>query len=445
MPKITKRLVEALEPGDADELCWCSELRGFGVRVFTSGVKSFIVQYRNKAGATRKITLGRFGPLSVEQARTMALKTLADVAHGEDPSMERKTYRKSMTVAELCTAYIDAAEKGFVQGRRGLPKKASTLYTDKGRIERHIKPQLGRKKLVDLKPADIERFKQAVASGKTAADVKTGPHGRAIVAGGRGTATRTLGLLGSILSYGVRMGALERNPAQGIEKFAYRQNKTLLTPAHYQVLGTVLSRLEQRRDAKGLAVHNASLVACIRLIALTGLRLSEAQGLRWAEVDFDNACLRLGDTKTGASLRPLGKPARDLLQRLKSSETADKTFVFPSATGKSHTVAVPKFWRNHVQKAVAERAKAQKIDPLDHLTLHGLRHSFAGTAESLGLTIPTIAALLGHSLGGVTGGYILKRLDAALIAAADQAAESVDEAMGAMLHSTSDEAGAPAC
>lgn len=83
-------------------------------------------------------------------------------------------------------------------------KKESTLATDKGRIERHIKPLLGSKRIGELSRADIEKFMRDVAAGKTTVDEETKKRGRAIVEGGKGTATRTVGLLGGIMSFACR-------------------------------------------------------------------------------------------------------------------------------------------------------------------------------------------------------------------------------------------------
>jgi integrase len=192
-----------------------------------------------------------------------------------------------------------------------------------------------------------------------------------------------------------------------------------LTADQYRVLGMTLDTVA------GDERHNRGAVACIRLIALTGLRLGEAQGLRWDDVDISARTLRLHDGKTGESVRPLGQPACELLRSL----PRHGQFVFPAATGAGHSQAVPKFWREKLLPKATKIAEENGLEPLDGLDRHALRHSFAGTAEELGMTLPTIAALLGHSLGGVTAGYVLKRLDATLIASADRVSSRIDAMM----------------
>ena len=86
---------------------------------------------------------------------------------------QRFLERNAITVGDLCREYLEKAEAGLIIGRKGLPKKASTLEIDRGRIARHIIPLLGNKPLKDLTSADVKRFLEAVTSGKTAANVKT--------------------------------------------------------------------------------------------------------------------------------------------------------------------------------------------------------------------------------------------------------------------------------
>jgi Phage integrase, N-terminal SAM-like domain len=159
---------------------------------------------------------------------------------GADPAEEKQQGRKAKTVAELCDGYLEASEAGRVLTRRKLRKKASTLATDKGRVERHIKPLLGNLKVAAVSRLDIERFNNQVSEGATAARVKTGKHGLARVTGGRGTATRTLALLGVIFSYAVRQGLRADNPAHGIEKHAYKERQRRATDGEYAALGEAL-------------------------------------------------------------------------------------------------------------------------------------------------------------------------------------------------------------
>ncbi|MGE0213656.1 MAG: Arm DNA-binding domain-containing protein, partial [Parvibaculaceae bacterium] len=198
MPKLTKAIVDAAQLREKQYTIWCSDLRGFGVYVHPTDRRTYFVDYRTADGARRRMTIGKHGVITTEQARKLAIETLGGVVlQKADPLLERKTRRKSLTVAELCDQYMKAARKGLVLGRRRYPKKASTIEFDGGRVERHIKPLLGSKLVIDLTRADIIKFLRDVSVGKTAVRNRSGKNGaRVLVTGGVGTAARTTGFLG---------------------------------------------------------------------------------------------------------------------------------------------------------------------------------------------------------------------------------------------------------
>ena len=149
-------------------------------------------------------------------------------------------------------------------------------------------------------------FGLRVSVGGRKAWVLMKPRGLARVTGGRTAAVRAVGLLGGMLSYANEVGHLDHNPARGVRKPADNRRSFRLGPEGYRTLGEALERAEARSE------HWQATTA-IRLLALTGCRRSEVLNLKWSEVDFKASCLRLGDTKTGASIRPLPAPARAIL------------------------------------------------------------------------------------------------------------------------------------
>jgi len=404
MPKLTKRLIDSLETRASDYFEWDDDLPGFGVRVWPTGRKVYVAQYR--AGVrTRRVKIGTHGALTLEEARKEAKGILGDVARGEDPQGDRVTRRKSLTIKELCDNYLQAAERGLIMGKGGKPKKASTLYTDRGRIDRHIRPLLGSKLVRDVTQADVSRFIRDVASGKTATVEKTErKRGKAIVEGGTGTAARTAGLLGGILSFAVSEGVIPFNPATGVKRPADKRRQRRLTAAEFRELGKALAAAEADAET-GQGINGAWL------LILTGCRLGEIENLKWSEVDPDGGCFRLEDSKEGASVRPMGRPVFDVLAKIDREK--ENPFVLTAMRGSGAFGGMPGAWRR-----IMKRAELEGVTP------HTLRHSYASVAGDLGFTESTIAAMLGHAAGSVTSRYV-HHLDSVLIAAADKVARTI--------------------
>ena len=216
---------------------WDGELTGFGVRVRATGAKSFVAVYRTggRNSPHRRVTIGAVGKIEADKARDEAKTIIRQAELGQDHAAEKAKARAEMTFDKVCDLYLDEGCE---------TKKASTIATDKGRIERHIKPLLGKKRIGEITRADVERFMRDVAAGKTAADVKTKKHGRAIVEGGKGTATRTVGLLGGIITFAVSRQLRADNPVRGVKRYADQKGETFLSAAE---LGRSARRWRRQR------------------------------------------------------------------------------------------------------------------------------------------------------------------------------------------------------
>ena len=192
--------------------------------------------------------------------------------------------------------------------RRKAAKKPGTIATDKGRIERHVKPLLGSMKVAAVTREDVDGFMHAVAEGKTATRAKTGKkRGLSRVRGGKGTATRTVGLLGSIFSYAVRHRMRSDNPVHGVVRFADGRRERRLSDDDYKALGKALLAAETAR------VWPAA-IAVTRFLALTGWRSGEALGLNGVRSILHGDGNARRQQVTGRSMRPLSKAACEVLR-----------------------------------------------------------------------------------------------------------------------------------
>lgn len=394
--RLNARTISALKVNGKDAVYWDARLTGFGVRIKPNGHKTYVIQYRYR-GQSKRITIGDLGTWILDEAKEHARKLLQLVDQGKDPQHYKP--EATLTVSELCSEYLTKLDAGLILGRKGTPKKASTAYTDRGRIKRHIIPLLGSISIRELTKVDIKHFVEAVTLGKTKLDLRTKKQGRSIVKGGSGTARRTTGLLGGILSYAVEEGYIESNPCSGVRRPKDRKRTRRLSQAEYLELGQKLPFLDPWQAR-----------VCIRLIALTGMRRQEALGLKWSQVDLERRILVLTDTKTGDSVRPLPLPAYELLKGLPSR---NGVFVFPG-------IKVPKENYSGLDKAFPRL----KVD----YTLHTLRHSFASEANDLGYSELTIGAMIGHGKNSTTADYI-HHIDSVLLAAADRVSGRVAELM----------------
>ena len=407
--KLTKRVIDACQPTKGKTLfVWDGELRGFGCKIEGAGTKSFVLQYRNAEGRKRRIVLGRYGVLTVEQARDDARIKLGEITKGGDPADDKREARDGLTVGAVCDWYLTEAAAGRLLGRKRQPIKASTLYMDRSRVETHIRPLIGRRPVGALILADIERMQTDIAAGKTAKPRGDG-RGRATV-GGKGAASRSVTTLHSIFAHAKRHGLIETNPATGVRKFPEQRRTRRLSRAEIGELGAALREMADTEHPVGLAI--------VRLLVLSGLRLNEGQGVKREWVS-DDGYIAFGDTKTGAQIRIIGKPALKVLRSQPVLEGSP--YIFPSDGGQSHFIA-----------ADGVLGRICKHLGWTDVTAHTLRHTFGSMAGEMGYSELTIAAMLGHAAGSVTSRYVhldeavqsaVERVSSAIAALLDDAAE----------------------
>jgi integrase len=381
--KLTLRTIEASKPAAVRFTIWDSEVRGFGLRMTPKGERTYVVRYRAR-GRLRWYTIGRHGsPWTPDEARRDALRVLGRVAEGDDPAASKQADRDSESLSEFAMRYIDE------QARTKNKPRTVTDYKDL--LERLIIPNLGAIKVTNLVRSDVARWHH-------------GQRDRPI------SANRALAFLSKLMNTAEKLGLRPdgSNPCRHVDRFPERSRERFLSHDEFEHLGSALFALE------GEGKILASAGAAIRLLVLTGCRLSEILGLRWEHVDFDHACLRLPDSKTGAKIVSLGAPALAILTAIPKLESG---WVIPGWKLGAPLVNLHVPW-----------AKVRKRAGIADVRLHDLRHSFAAVGASAGLGLPIIGRLLGHTQAATTQRYAHVSTDP-VKRAADRIAHTIDAAM----------------
>jgi integrase len=358
--RLNKRAIDsATYKGAGADYRWDTELPSFGVRVYPSGRKSFVITYRVR-GKQRFYTLGRFGEMTLQEARTLALEHLGKARRGEDPAGERLAYRRAPTMKDLFDRYM--TEHALVH------KKASSAGVDRSLWQNRVLPALGGRKVADITRGDISALHSGLSKTPALANQ-----------------VRRILCKAFNLAEVWEWRPDGSNPTRHVKRFKEEKRERFLSSRELKRLSAYL--VEAERSGK----EGPETIAALRLLILTGCRRGEILNLRWQDVDFEARCLRLPDSKTGAKVVFLNAPALQVLAGVKHHEGTD--LVLPGRSpGRPITLKDP--WER-IRKAVN----------LEDVRIHDLRHTYASVGVSSGLSLSVIGGLLGHSQLATTERY----------------------------------------
>jgi len=357
--KLTDVLVKRLPvPKTGKKITYDSEVMGFGCRVYSSGARTFVLNYRTHGRRERRITIGSFPDWNTATARSEAGKLKQIIDRGGDPLGDVKAARRAPTVGDLCDRFI----------KEYLPRKRlSTQYAYRTQINNEIRPALGTLKVAEVTFADTDGLHQKLSK--------------------RGTpyrANRVLALLSRMFTLANRWQWRTDNPCRGIERNQEHKRRRYLSADE---LGRLTAALSGHPDQQSANI--------IRLLLLTGARRGEVLAARWANFDagFDTWIKPGATTKQKTEHRvPLNAPARHLLAELRQQVSTDSAWLFPA--GKSHRQDVRDAWDSLCGTAGIKGAR-----------VHDLRHTYASVLASAGHGLKIIGELLGHTQASTTDRY----------------------------------------
>lgn len=397
--RIGKRAVEKLEPGPARYLVWDSDIAGFGVRVGTSGVRTYVLQYRppgvGRSQAARTLTLGRHGQISADQARELAQRALGQVRNGGDPARERSLLKQRETVARLIEINIAWLR------RHKKPRSAEDAALI---LKRYVLPALGR-----LAVADVQRRDVRAIVDRLDAD------------GMRRTGGKVVQVCRAMFNRAElderpwnRMRPAGSNPCARLPVHLGARRTRHLSTAELGALGGAL------RTARAHG-ENPWLLGAIWLWLTTGCRLREILLARWDWIDWTEGLLRLPESKTGAKTVTLSPLALAVLERI------------PHLDGSPWIICGTRPGRPMINPYKGFK-RVLGLAGIEDFTPHDFRRTYASVGLGHGLSLEQLGALLGHSRAETTKGYAFLQSDPARRSAA-----AIGEGIKALLEGKTDE------
>ena len=364
--KLTKRTVDALEVEEKDAVFWDRDMAGFGVRVHATGRKVYVVQSRGPGGPKR-VTLGRHGEMSTDEARKHAALVIDRIKRGEDPVPAAP--EAELTVAGLAERFMRVHVEAHL--------KPGSVVAYRSVLEKHVLPYLGAMTVGEVGRRQVSALHHRLRDMPSMANMAVHLLSRMFT-----------------LAEAWDLAPAGRNPCRAVRRYRTRPRERFLTPVEYRLLGRAL------KDAEAEGEIWPPAIAAIRLLMLTGCRRSEILNLQWDDVDRTAGDLRLRDAKTGPRMVPLTEPVLRVLDAI------------PRQAGNP--------W------VIAGQRPGAGLTGLHDVRIHDLRHSYASRALALGESLYTIGKLLGHTMVSTTARYAHLMREAEKAAAA-----RVGESIGA--------------
>ena len=359
MTKLSKKFIESIPlPSNKETFYWDSEIKGFGIKVYPTGKKAYVLQYRNLNGQSKRLTLGYHGQISTDQARELAKINLGHVSFGKDPAQIKKQGKvKKDSFDDLVKHYLYEHAKEH--------KRPKSINEDKKLLFKYIQPFFKDSELSQVDSKSITALHRKH---------KDTPY----------QANRMLALLSKMFSLAVNWGWADKNPVIGVPRYPEEKRERWLQDEELDRLWKVLDHYNDYPPAN-----------VIKMLILTGARKGEALNATWEQFDFKRGVWikpsHLTKQKKTEHV-PLSEEVLEFLLQIK--EHSQSQYLFPGRRGDEPLVDVKRFWTKIIDEA-----------NIKNLRIHDLRHTYASHLVSSGLSLSIVGRLLGHSNPNTTQRY----------------------------------------
>ncbi len=350
--RLTNAAVAKFRPREVEYTVWDTGIVGFGVRVRSSGHRSYVWQSSTK-GRPARITIGPVALKTIEEARRDCLTLMVQ---------ERSGDHKADAVVPLFSDFAEGPWKEAFLDHCKPRWRAALVW----QLERRLLPSFGSLRLDCISSRHVEAWFAAYSQASP------------------GGANKVLGTMRRIMKFAVASGHISSDPTRGLKQNKRPSLTRFLSRPEIARFYDTLDRMVAKRPSYRPQAD------MIRLLLLTGCRRSEIVRLRWCEVH--GARLKLSDSKTGPREVWLSTTAQELVER---QPRVGSAWVFPSPRdpAKPHRDHIGLWYR------------ARKEAGIEDVRLHDLRHTFASHAVMSGVPLPIVAKLLGHSHYSMTLRY----------------------------------------
>ncbi|WP_279130531.1 site-specific integrase [Bilophila wadsworthia] len=360
--KLTKKNVESLEPTGTRYEVRDDELIGFSIRVGATGEKSFYLTYRagkGRAAPLKRLRIGTFPSMTVEQARQIVKQKLAQIAMGGDPAQEVKEGKNAPLFHEVIET--------FLQEHVDAKLKPATQHQYRTLAQNHLIPAFKKMKMADITYRHVAKLHH---------DLQNTPY----------LANRCAAVLSKFFDWCEKTGYRDRgtNPVRGLEKYREEKRLKFMESSELEAIGEGIAKLE-KQDA-----IDPTIAAALKVMLLTSARCSEILTLTWEYFNESKEKALLPNSKTGAKVLPIPPTAWEVISALPRVNE----YCFPGRWGRGHIINVKDTWK-----------RICKAGGISGWRIHDLRHAFASYAANSGKSLPIIGKILGHSQASTTSRY----------------------------------------